>query len=36
VSDDPINGVLDLREKVDHLASQHLGRALRCVVRAFL
>jgi hypothetical protein len=36
VSNDPIDGVLNLREKVDHLASQHLSRALRRVVRAFL
>jgi hypothetical protein len=36
VNEDRINGVLYLCEKVDYLASQHLSRALRRVVSAFL
>jgi len=35
VNEERINGVFDLCEKVDHLASQHLSRALRPVVPIF-
>jgi hypothetical protein len=36
VNENRINGMLDLCEKVDDLASQHLNCALRRVVSAFL